>query len=164
MFSFVDIDYENIANQITKRTAEKLEKEIGLVCIGTGGGMMGDIYHKAMSFHYYQEVDLKKARELLVYASQCYLSAINTDKKVRPYLHVYPFPIQNIEIDIWSKEPDGKNVPFDKIACFGVLNGVVKYLLDRPNKTYITFYKETYEEAVRIVEGERAYKNKEEIR
>ena len=40
---------------------------------------MNDIQMMAMSFHFYQEVDLKKARELLVYAINEYLLDINNN-------------------------------------------------------------------------------------
>ncbi len=154
-------NYEQIAHRITARTAKKLQKELGLFCIGTGGGMMGDIYHMSMSFQYFEEVDEGKARDLLVSATQEYLLAINTDKKVRPYLHNYPFMVEGIDISIWSKEPDGRSVPFDKIACFGVTKGVVDYSLDQPgNKPYVVIHKETYAEALKIVEEQRSIEKK----
>jgi hypothetical protein len=68
-----------LADQITKNTALKLRKEKGLVLAGTGGGMMDDVNFMFMSFDYFQEVDVDKARTLLVEAAQEYLSAINTD-------------------------------------------------------------------------------------
>ncbi len=156
-----DENYERIADRITARTAKKLQKELGLLCIGTGGGMMGDIYHMSMSFQYFEEVDEGKARDLLVSATQEYLSAINNDKKVRPYLHNYPFTVEGVDISIWSKEPDGHSVPFDKIACFGVTKGVVDYSLDQPgNKPYVVIHKEPYAEALKIVEEQRATEKK----
>jgi len=56
-----------------------------LIPVGTGGQMM------AMSFDYYQEVDLKTARELIVYDINEYLSVINGNNEIKPYLHEYPF-------------------------------------------------------------------------
>src|SRR5690348_9149685 len=78
-------DYERIADKITNRTAEKLKKEKKIILIGIGGRMMDDIQMMAMSFNYYQEVNLEQARELLIYAVNEYLSDINNNQDVRPY-------------------------------------------------------------------------------
>jgi len=94
-------EYEKIANRITHQVAAKLKKEKDLQPVGTGGGMMHDIYMMALSFDYEKEVDLSKARELLVYVVDNYLSAINSNEEVRPYLHDYPFTAKNIQIRIW---------------------------------------------------------------
>ena len=86
-FGYQSQDYEKIANKITERTAKKLKAQKRLVLIGTGGQMMHDIQMMAMSFNFYQEVDLRTGRELIIYAINEYLSAINSDEEVRPYLH-----------------------------------------------------------------------------
>lgn len=83
-------DYEQIADAITAKTAKKIKNEKELILMGTGGGMLGDIYMMAMSFRYCQEVDFNTARQLVVYCVEEYLSAINSDEKVRPYLHNFP--------------------------------------------------------------------------
>ena len=55
-------DYEKIADEITSKTAKRLEEEKKLYLVGTGGRMMGDIQAMDMSFYFYKEVDLKTAR------------------------------------------------------------------------------------------------------
>src|ERR1044072_300363 len=77
-------DYEKIADQITEKTAKELQAQKNLYLVGTGGQMMDDIQMMAMSFEYYQEVDLKTARELILYAIHAYLSAINSNTEIRP--------------------------------------------------------------------------------
>jgi hypothetical protein len=145
-------DYEKIADAITEKTAKKLKEQKNLCLIGTGGGMMHDIYGMDMSFNYYQEVDLKTARELLVYAVSEYLSAINSNTEVRPYLHNYPFTAKNVEIHILICEPDGASPPLNKIDYISAINGILNYYLDLP-ETYSrqNICKETYEEALKIV-------------
>jgi len=107
----------------------------------------------AMSFDYDKDVDLSKARELLVYIIENYLSAINSNIEVRPYLHNYPFTAKNIEIRIWIR-PGKKKPPFGEIYCFAALEGELIY--DTKTATsinYQTLHEETYEEALKIVEG-----------
>lgn len=93
-FGYQSPRYVKLAHEITEKTAKELKAQKNLYLIGTGGQMMDDIKMMAMSFNYYQEVNLKTARELTIYAIDEYLSAINNNnKEVRPYLHE---PIRNI--------------------------------------------------------------------
>ncbi len=161
MFSIVDEDYERIADKITSKTAKKFQEQFGLRCAGIGGGMMGDIYSMAMSFDYFQEVDLKEARELLVGITQEYLLDINTDKKVRPYLHSYPYTVKGVEMRVWCKSIDGRDVPLGEIRYFTNIEGVLEYSVRQTaNGRSVTIHEETYEEALKIVEEQRSIEKK----
>lgn len=115
--------------------------------------MMHDIRMMAMSFHFYHEVDLEEARELLVYVVTEYLSAINSNEKVRPYLHNYPFATKNIEIRIWIYEPDGTYPPSDKIDYISSMNGLLEYYTCSDPRQPI--YEETYEEALQVIASQK---------
>ena len=148
-------DYEKIADDITEKTAQKLKEKKDLYLIGTGGGMMNDIQMMAMSFDYYQEVDLKKARELLVYAVNEYLSDINSNEEIRPYLHEYPFTAKNVEIRIWIWKPDRSKPSSEKILYISAIDGILTYYLDFPEKyTFKAIYEETYEEALQAISSQ----------
>ena len=140
------LDYEKIADAITANTAKKLEEQKKLYLIGTGGGMMHDIRMMAMGFQFFHEVDLKEARELVVYAVREYLSDINNNEEVRPYLRNYPFTAKNVEIRIWIYNPDRSELPLDKIYCITALNDLINYYT-RSNPR-IAIYEESYEQAL----------------
>ena len=144
-------EYEKIADAITAKTAKKLEKEKGLLLIGTGGQMMNDIQMMMMGFNFYQEIDLKTARKLIVYVISEYLSQINNNKDVRPYLHEYPFTAKNVEIEIFIYHPNGSRLPQEKIYCISAINGSI-YYYRRGQKQYTeeTLCEETYEEALKL--------------
>ncbi len=146
--------YVKLAHEITANTARKLEKEKKLYLVGTGGGMMHDIQAMHMSFDYYQEVDLQTARELIVYAVREYLSDINNNEEVRPYLHNYPFTAKNVEIRIWVSKPDRSNPSSGRIDYISAINGVLNYYT-RGEKQYSrkTIYEETYEEALSKIDS-----------
>ena len=152
-----DEDYEEIAVKIEKQFIRKMKKEKGLQCIGTGGGMMTDIQRMAISFQFFQEVDLAQARELLVSTTVEYLHAINSSREVRPYLHNYPFGLENIEVMMWVEDPNGKSIPIDQIAQMTLSNGVLSYYSYKydPGNSYRELHKETYEEALKIVDAEK---------
>ncbi len=137
---------ERIADKITAKTAKKLRKEKDLCLIGTGAQMMYEIEMLAMSFNYYKEVDVEQARELVVYATETYLDAINSNEKIRPYLANYPFTAKNIEIRIFPWNTDGQDLPLNKISCISFTHGNIRY------RTEIDYnppmYQESYEEAL----------------
>lgn len=152
IFGYSSVDYQSpkyvkMAHKITDKVGRKLKVEKNLKLVGTGGGMMGDIQAMHMSFHYYQEVDIKTARELLVYVIDEYLTAINSDENLRCYLHNYPFTTQNIEIRIWFYKPNRTKHDLDKIYYISAIDGVVNYYLKVPPHSRIALHTETFEEA-----------------
>ncbi len=149
---FFEPSYEKIADAITADIAEKIKKEKNLILIGTGGRMMNDIQMMAMSFNCYSEVGFDTARKLLVYCVKEYLAAINGSEKVRPYLHNYPFTVQNIEIVIYFYTQEHGKLPAGKITIASADEGNIKYQTDNPNgNTLDTLRIETYDDAVKKV-------------
>jgi hypothetical protein len=148
------LDYEQIADQITAETGRQLKIEKGLILVGIGGGMMNDIQMMAMGFDLYHELSLKEARELITYVAEQYLGNINQSKEVRPYLHNDPFTIKNIEIRIWILKSDRSNVPLGEINYISALKGNVFYYTKELDEKR-SFLKETYEEALEIVNNEK---------
>ena len=141
---------QKIVNRLRKETAKKLQKKKNLVLAGTGGQMMYDIEMLAMSFNYYQEVDLENARELIVYAMNEYLADINNSEKIRPYLSTYPFTSKNIDITIFFYGPDRYKLPPEKIGLVASHHGVIEYYtrLDRDHP----ICEESYDEALSKVD------------
>jgi hypothetical protein len=141
-----------LAREITVHTAKKLKEQKHLYLIGTGGQMMDDIEMLMMGFYFYDVVDIENARQLLVYSVEQYLSAINTNEEIRPYLYNYPFRTENVEIVIYFRNPNGSNVPSDKITIAAAKRGKIIYYIDCPEKYNLkTLYEETYEEALKLV-------------
>lgn len=116
--------------------------------------MMDDIQMMSMSFFSYQELDLNTARELLIYATNEYLTAINSNVAVRPYLHNYPFTAKNIEVIIFFYKKNGVNVFPGKISIAAANEGKVEYYTNCPDSQVIkSIYEETYEEALQKLPG-----------
>ncbi len=146
--------YVKLSDEVLYQTAQQLEKEKDLLAIGTGGQMMGDIQLARISFQYFHLVNLEESRELLTYAIQTFLKNINENKKIRPYLHTYPFTTKNIEVTIWIYQADGKYPPQGNIQCLELENGILKYELLAPTKfaDWPILHEETYEEALKILD------------
>jgi hypothetical protein len=116
-FGYQSPRYVKLAHEITEKTAKELKAQKNLYLAGTGAQMMDDIQMMAMSFDYYQEVDLKTGRELIVHVINEYLLAINSNKEIRSYLHEYPFNAKKVEIRIFIYNPDRSELPPEKIDC-----------------------------------------------
>ena len=141
-----------LINNITESVAKKLLLEDHLLLVGTGGQMMDEIEMLGIAFDYAQEVDLSKARHLLITAVQSYLDTINQSKELRRYLKKYPFTANNIEVGICVHEPDGSNVPKDKLFFLSAVDGILYYYLDNiKGFPRIVFHQETYDNALKVV-------------
>jgi hypothetical protein len=79
------------SNEIRNKVAVQLRDEMHLRPSGTGGGGLYNIRMLALCCSYYEEVDIEKARELLVKAGILFLKTANENEKARPYLKNYPF-------------------------------------------------------------------------
>jgi hypothetical protein len=67
-----------LVRDINKQVSLKLKKEKNLCSIGSGAEMMYEIKLLGLSFNYYDEIEIAKGRELLVFAASEYLDAINS--------------------------------------------------------------------------------------
>ena len=146
----IEPDYEKIADGITVKTAEKLEQEHGLILVGIGGQMMHDIQMMSMSFFLYHEVSLEEARKLIVYSVEEYLSNINSNEKIRPYLHEYPFTAKNVEVWLWLYDIDHFNLPKGTIHHVLAENETISYFI-KGEKRRKTLHEESYEQAKSLV-------------
>ncbi len=144
------LDYEQMADQITDKTAKKLQKKKRLFLVGTGGGMMNDIQMMSMSFFFYREISMEEARSLVVYSAKKYLKNINENEEIRPHLHDDPFTAKNIEIWLWVCNPDGSDLDSEKMSFILLANGKIAYCSDILGY-YEPLHEETYEEALNIV-------------
>ena len=108
----------------------------------------------SITFNFYQESSIEEARELLVYATESYLSDINNDEEVRPYLHNYPFTYKNIRIAIHFYKKDGNDVSSEVLSIAVANKGRVDYYMDDPKdpKRYALkeMLEETFEDSQRL--------------
>ncbi len=140
---------QKLANEIRIKAAIQIKKEKNLTPAGTMGQMMHEIQILGLMFNYYQKLDLKKGREMVIYAAQTLADKINEEKKIHPYLSTCPFPPQKTEIELYLYNPDGSLLPPGELSIVSLAYGIIKYEIEDPETTYLkTIYQETYEEAL----------------
>jgi hypothetical protein len=138
-----------LVNEISDKVAKKLMDDHQLRLAGVGSQMMDQIKMIALSFSYSSPVDLEKARELLLVATDELVNAVNVDERIRPYLDNYPFEPKNVEIRIFLKNADGSLPSPEKLSVISALDGVFDYEVDDPRKSvlFTIVHTETYQEA-----------------
>lgn len=142
------------SSQVIIKFGQEMKNKKNLNLCGIGGGANNGLWLLNASFETYQEpLTQSKARKLIVECVEDFLSTINEDEQLKPYLKVYPFTIENIELRIFCYTPD-KNRIFDPyIGVVSCLRGIINYDTNDPLDPYK--YKanleESYEEALSIL-------------
>ena len=90
--------------------------------------MLDEVRMLSLTFKYYNEIEVSKARELLITSVIEFASAVNADARIRPYLKNYPFGPQNIEIRILIQKPDGKEPESGKLCMATAIKGELTYM------------------------------------
>ncbi len=118
---------QRIVNEIRTKTALDLHKNYGLQPFGTGAQMMDEVWMLALSFIYDKPIDIDGGRVLLVHAVEEFLSQINKDERIRPYLGCYPFAPKNVEIRIFLRNPDHSTIESGKLSFLAAMHGGCQY-------------------------------------
>ncbi len=145
--------YVHLAYGIMNKTAIELNKEKKMQLIGIGGAMMHEVEELDMDFVISEKLELKQARELMVFTVSLLLKNVNTNEEIRPYLVHYPFTAKDLSIIITSTQYQdtpiiGAFLSFDKI----------RYKIPGEPMS-IQIHEETYEEALKIIEKEKEDSN-----
>ena len=150
-------DREKIADRITLKTAKILKEEKNLSPIGFGGSMMEDVKIIYVAFTYINDsYNVNEARKLIVYCAEKYINEINNNKKIRPYLHNYPFKADNLELDIFFKDQNNLSPPYPNIYFVSLRNGLISYKVEENDESKL-IHKEPFEEAQEIVHKESTF-------
>jgi hypothetical protein len=148
-FSSFPSEKELNADKILKKVAIKVNQETGLIPFGSGGRMLDQIKMMHLAFVCHEPIDIEKARELVVKASDELLREINSDEKIRPYLGNYPFEPKNITIQIFIQKLDGHSFGGKELSVIHASDGIIQYEIESPDPyRLMNAFEETYEEAL----------------
>lgn len=151
------IDKEVEFDAITAAVMKKLNLQLGLSVRAYGGSMPDDIRETTIRFAKTGCYDIPAVRRMLITVAEELLKEINKDKKIRPYLHNFPFTILNLNIDIIFHDSKGNWPSENFVAWVRPIYSRIDYLTHNPKtNTYNeVFYSESYEDALRIVNEEK---------
>ena len=137
-----------LVDQIGQAVFRELKEKTKLCPCECGGRMMHEITLLHLGFHYYNEIEIDKARELLMAAGTLFLKKINENEQIRPYLAYYPFLPEDIEIRIFLKKSSGLKIDSKKLQVATLIDGILNYEIDDAKcQLFEIIYSETFEEA-----------------
>ena len=145
-------EYIKLVDRITANFTKELTKEKNMYLFGYGGRMMFDVEEISMSYNVVKHASIDEARRLFVEVAERYLARINADEKLRPFLHNYPFTINNLDLGIGFENE--KRQAHDDLAyvVYRKKTGKIVYNANDPKEDmFYKIYEEPYEEAVRLV-------------
>ena len=169
--------YVKYVHEIVNEYIKEMEREHGLHCIGSGGGMPKDVEEVGVMFTIQKKVtSLEEARELEIAAIQKLLDHINNHPKIRPFLREYPFKYDRVRISISFTDKNNEQFTDGSITyMFQAKNNLFyctseKYIAkgyqitdpdtnevytvpDREDYKLIDYYDEPYEEAVKKIKS-----------
>lgn len=144
--------YITLLHKTTDKYQEELSKELNFKLCGYGGSLMHDIEGVNQDFNVVLKPDLAEARRLMVYCIEKLQTAINEDKKLRPYLREYPFSKNRIELSIGFINSRSCYEPDSSVDYAFALNGRIFYSKwSTITNHFERVHEETYEEALKIV-------------
>lgn len=148
------IDYEKLAHKNTSAFIKQMRRERNLFLSGSGGGMMNDVESIFLSFDFIGSRSIDDARALYVEVADEFLARVNADEKLRPFLHNYPFTIDNFELHLTFVDKQKKFQPPLAFVFYSPRRRLIIYEAYNPvEKRLYTIYEEPYSEAVKIVKS-----------
>jgi hypothetical protein len=98
------------ADGFTNQFINHALKKHNLVCFGSGGGFMEQINRFHLSFYSGGEKSIDEFRKLMVFVIDDFITQINSNEKIKPYLAEYPFPPERLTLSIALLGDDRKPI------------------------------------------------------
>lgn len=158
-------EQEEIIDQVLYTFRRDMIEECGLKCWSIGGKMTDGIEEIGARFTAFYRATQDEARELELYATEKLREAINSNDKLRPYLREYPFPISRMKMNIIFNDTQYASYTDGSMESIVLDGNEITYnqMVRNPQKdeenhflTFsekIVFAKETYEQALKIVQN-----------
>lgn len=140
-----------------ERMQIKLAKKHNLICRGTSKGMIKTINLMGFIFRHERKVTKDEGRRIFVDCVNEFLDAINEDESLRPYLAVYPFDFNHIDMTIHFNNENHDDLFHPDLGAVTNINNNIRYYT-YDSECQIPSYKvderESFEDALKIVNGQ----------
>jgi hypothetical protein len=162
-YSIKDNDQLSEESKIFYRFLQKEGKILGnkyqmsMSSIGGGGG--GDQGFWLMDLGFQRENSLlteEQARKLIVQVVNDFLTDVNKEVSLRPYMRDYPFTPKNVDITIFNSDIEIGDCFYPFISAINSNQGKVGYFTEEEGQIYgyKTKKYETWDEAIAIIQKE----------
>ncbi len=151
-FSHQTPEYIKISNKISSSYCQELSRNKGLYLTGSGGAMVDDIKKINVHFDSFASLSVEEARKLYVEVAEGFLKRYNENEAVRPYLHNYPFKLENLELMISFTDETRKRRSEGLVALvFNARKDLLFYYgYDEKENQLYEIYEESYSQAIEM--------------
>lgn len=148
--------YVELADEIRSGMAQKLAEKYHMKAIGTVGGLAKCVNLLGLSFQIRGPLTQEQLRLIIIGCVEEFLSAVNADEEIRPYLCTYPFTAEGIEITVFVIDAQGRSLYDPDIGVASERRGALEYMITDKTDTfkYKSIISESYDDALKIVRGQ----------
>jgi hypothetical protein len=148
---YISPKHVSLAQKLRFEVAQKLADQFNMMLVGEGGSLYDSIRELSLAFDVKGPLTQEKLRFMLVSSVAEFLSAINANQEVRPYLNIFPFTPKEIEITIVVNDQQGKNIYDPFIGMAIAREGNLFYRIFDSNHIYQLkdFIVESYDDALK---------------
>jgi hypothetical protein len=147
---YVPPRYVVLAEEIQYEVAIKLAKKFQMVPIGEGGALCNCVNRLFLAFNIRGPLSKDQLQNILVDSVEEFIVAVNSNEEIRPYLKVYPFTANEIELDLYVIDKRGKEIYGPDISTVSARKGKLIYTITDRNDSFKTKSNitESYEDAL----------------
>jgi len=159
MFAYYKLpEDEQAVGNILQKIAKHLEIKYSMQAAGTNVGMPDGIVELlGLDFQINHILTKDEARKILIESGEFFLSTVNADTAIRPYLKNYPFTYDNINIVLFMREPSGYNAYHPNIDTASLDGDGLSYTTTDKSEPlkYKSDVTESYQDAVNALRSKQ---------
>lgn len=157
--SFKKIDYIKYTEAITENFTREISKKYGLVYVGGGGKMNGDLQVISLSYQLIKKTNIENARIFYINLVQDLLKKINEDKLLRIYLRNYPFNFENIDISISFINENDQWENSNNVCCLKLIRNNLFFFTSNVCQELKLMHREEISESLKKVKETKSLSN-----
>lgn len=154
---------EKALNKFTNSFQTEIKRDYGFSAYGSGASFPVKIEFINLSFYVDCVVTIEEARRLVIPICNKMVGALNKSDYLKPYLANNPASLKNISLTFSFKEDlNQKDLP-QSVMVFGTKRLVLYNTLTHTTPMLRDLHRETFDEAVKILQDESTENNQQEI-
>ncbi|MDP1834389.1 MAG: hypothetical protein Q8K75_00520 [Chlamydiales bacterium] len=148
-----EADYHKMSDCIVSNYIRSMPREIQV--IGTGGSFTGEVRYVRTMFCLTAKASVTDARKIVVPEVMKLISAYNSDRQIRPFLHDYPFTYKNAAYSLSFRDKYGNYYSDGSVALVTIHPAGIAYSKHNPATEQLEeILAETWEEALEALNGQ----------
>jgi hypothetical protein len=133
---YIPADYVIMANNISAQVQKTLSERYKMKILGVKSGLADCVNVLGLSFQVTGPLSKEELRIILVGSVEEFLTQINSNVQIRPFLKNFPFTAKQITITLFIKNKNGQNIYHPDISLAYASAGEVAFNTVNINNIY----------------------------